>query len=92
MAKCVNCVKDAAFVYNITNSFKLNYCQQHMPKALLAGNVTGVERLATNLPSAVEAVSKVAKKKPVVVEEPPVVEEEVAPAPAVEEPTTDAAD
>lgn len=85
MAKCVNCVRDAEYIYTVTNTFKLNYCQTHMPKSLTTGKHAGVERVVAPVESAVEAVAKASKKKPVIVEE-----AEPTPAPEVEEPADDA--
>lgn len=82
MAKCANCVKDADYVYTITDDVKTNYCATHMPKALLSGKVAGVEQLLPSVAEAVQAVAKATKKTVV----------ESSPAPEVVEAPTDAPD
>lgn len=89
MAKCANCAGDALYVYRITDSFEIVYCQYHLPRALGKKGATGVSLLPIEEAKIVEAVAtKSAKKKEApVVEETAVVEEPiVAEAPAEETP------
>jgi hypothetical protein len=89
MAKCANCAGDALYVYRITDTFEIVYCQYHLPRALGKKGATGVSLLPIEEAKIVEAVApKATKKKSTpVVEEPAVVEEPtVEEAPAEETP------
>lgn len=89
MAKCANCANDALYVYQVTSTFDIKYCQYHLPRTLSKKGTTGVSLYKEPVP-VVEA-PKPAKKKaePVVEVEPePVVEPEPE-LPVTEEPVAD---
>lgn len=90
MAKCANCAGDALYVYRITDSFEIVYCQYHLPRALGKKGATGVSLLPIEEAKIIEAVApKTAKKKATpVVEEPTAVEEPAVVEAPVEETTT----
>lgn len=84
MAKCANCANDALYVYQVTDSFDIKYCQYHLPRTLSKPGTTGValyKEPVVVVPEVIEEAPKPSKKKtePVVVEpETPVTEEPVA--------------
>jgi hypothetical protein len=80
MAKCANCANDALYIYQVTSTFDIKYCQYHLPRTLGKKGTTGVslyeEPVVTSEP-VVEA-SKTPKKKAEPEVEAPVTEEPVA--------------
>lgn len=87
MTKCANCQRDAAFQYRVTDTFKILYCEYHLPKFVYRAGRSG---MVTPIESVVEApkpskktvkVSAPVEEETPVVEEPAVVEE----TPVVEE-------
>lgn len=88
MAKCANCAADALYIYEVADSFVVNYCQRHLPgfltKLQKSGQLKTTTAFETEKAAALEAVAtKPSKKKTV---EEPVTEE------SPEEPAADAAD
>ena len=76
MVKCANCSNDALYVYQVTDSFGINYCQYHLPRFLHNQRNGGL--LAAPTAPVVEApVEEEAPKtkKKAVAEETPVVDE-----------------
>ena len=86
MAKCANCANDALYVYQVTSSFDIKYCQYHLPRTLSKQGTTGVSlyKETVVVPEVIVETPKPSKKKtePVVEVEPevetPVTEEPVA--------------
>jgi hypothetical protein len=86
MAKCANCANDALYVYQVTSTFDIKYCQYHLPRTLGKKGTTGVSlyKEPVVVPEPVVEAPKPSKKKaePVVEVEPeveaPVTEEPVA--------------
>lgn len=81
MAKCANCTSDALYVYEVTDSFNINYCQYHLPvflhKLQKSGLLKTTDEFEAVKAEALAAVApKTSKKK---TEETPVVEEVVEP-------------
>ena len=81
MAKCANCTSDALYVYEVTSTFNINYCQYHLPvflhKLQKSGSLkTTAEFEAVKAEALAAVASKSSKKK---VEETPVVEEVAEP-------------
>jgi hypothetical protein len=80
MAKCANCSYDAVYVYTVTDTFAIKYCQYHLPRSI-AKVGSGISRIPVEVTPL--EVLETAKKKAKKVE--PVVEEPVVEEPAVEE-------
>jgi hypothetical protein len=82
MAKCANCTSDALYVYEVTSTFNINYCQYHLPvflhKLQKSGSLKTTDEFEAVKAAALAAVApKTSKKK--VEEETPVVEEVAEP-------------
>jgi hypothetical protein len=82
MAKCANCTSDALYVYEVTDSFNINYCQYHLPvflhKLQKSGSLKTTDEFDALKAEALAAVApKTSKKK--VEEETPIVEEVAEP-------------
>lgn len=75
MAKCANCANDALYVYQVTSTFDIKYCQYHLPRTLGKKGTTGVSLYEAPKPAKKKAEPEV-EAEPVV--EPPVAEEPVA--------------
>lgn len=74
---CSNCESAATLVYQVTPSYSLHFCAQHLPSFLKKG------KYAVAVKPYVEEVVKVSKKKATPVA--PVVEEPVVEEPLVED-------
>jgi hypothetical protein len=81
MAKCANCSYDAVYVYTVTDTFAIKYCQYHLPRSI-ARVGTGISRIPVEV-APIEVIVDEKKKTSKKVE--PVVEEPVVEEPAVEE-------
>jgi hypothetical protein len=83
MTKCANCAREAVYLYQLLDNFKLYYCQNHLPSFLWESRDAGV----LNIPVVVEpeVVEETPKSKKKVSEPAPVVEEPVVEEPVVEE-------
>jgi hypothetical protein len=77
MSKCANCESDALYVYEVTDSFNIPYCQYHLPvflnKLQKSGLLKTTAQFDTLKAEALEAVAPKSSKKNT--EETPVVEE-----------------
>jgi hypothetical protein len=92
MAKCANCANEALYVYRITETFQILYCQYHLPRTLSKKGTTGVSLYEA--PKVVVDVPKLSKKKvepEVVIEPEPVVDTPVEESVVTEEPVDDGA-
>lgn len=74
MATCANCLSDAFYVYQISPTYGINYCQRHLPTFLSRGPQPNL--FAAPQEPVVEQTAKAKKSKAV---EEPVVEEVVEP-------------
>lgn len=89
MTKCINCVNNSAWIYEITPAQTVPYCGEHLPKFLHdrknAGLLKSSDEMVQEQSDAFEALApKSSKKTSKAVVEEPVVEEPVV----EEEPTT----
>jgi hypothetical protein len=63
MATCANCTGDALYTYTISDGYRINYCQYHLPRFLLPARAAGM------LPLFEEPVEKPAKAKKAVTQD-----------------------
>lgn len=79
MAKCANCAADAHYVYEVTDSHSIQYCQYHLPaflnKLLKIGALKTTAEFEKAKAVALEAVSVKPSKKAAVEAVAPVAEE-----------------
>jgi hypothetical protein len=86
MNKCANCDRDALYLYQIGDSFKLYYCQSHLPSFLWESRDLGQLGIPLELPvEEEEAPVETTKSKKKTVEPEPEPEPEVV----VEEPVVE---
>jgi predicted oxidoreductase len=90
MSTCANCTETAAYVYEISETHTIDYCETHLPRFLVdrknAGLLKSPDFLTEARAEALDILSsKNAKKKKSAVEE-AVVEEPLVEVPVVEEP------
>ena len=82
--KCANCNEDALYIYQITLSSQIFYCNTHLPSFLLKAKKAGLLQTTDALKTVLEEGLKniaTPMPKPVVVEEEPVIEEAPTPKP-----------
>jgi len=76
MVKCANCSNDALYVYQVTESFGINYCQYHLPRFLHDQRNGGLLAAPVQSEPELPVVEEAPKtKKKAVAEETPVVDE-----------------
>lgn len=71
MITCANCSNEALYVYKLSENFKINYCQYHLPRILTKNN--GSYLLPIEPEVVPEPVVKSSKKKSA-----PITEEAIA--------------
>ena len=78
MTSCANCKAEAIYTYKVSSSYKIHYCQYHLPKFLANQKSSGQLTLDVDLPVE-QPVAPKSKKKTATVEEDLAPVEPVAP-------------
>lgn len=61
MPTCANCPADALYTYRVSATYKLHYCQYHLPKFLANQKTTG--QLTLDVEQPVEVVVPKSRKR-----------------------------